>query len=558
MAAFVLGAAPAGAEAPGPPPDFTWSVPDHMTQGEGKGSVGQYATPPSEVKDRRWPVDFQVRPAACHPGASYRWTIGGKEAPFKLTEDCQFRFGFPEGAYQVGFEVTTPRGTSTSSATVVVQDWLIVSLGDSVASGEGNPDVPAKRGRGAKWANRRCHRSSKAGTAQAALRLEQDDPTTSVTFVHLACSGATIEKEPTIKEGPEKVLIPHPEGALPRNANESPPQNKLPPQVDELAKVAAVRPVDAVLLSIGANDVNFGPMSMFCIKVWRCMHRRFDPLHPLRGPFRNRLLNRRSETLAQVEAKALKALPHRYQHLQHYMEQKLPAPRPPVYIVQYFDPTIGPHGFCRIAGISQREAKWAHDYVLAPLNRTIRKAARRWGWTLVGGVAKAFRGHGYCAGKGQRWIRTFLESLRLHGFSKPKAAAGTLHPNELGHKGTAELIDKKLGRDLREQGSIPFSSGRDTDLPALVALGLAEAGLLGTGFVVWRRRRSAHPLPPPPRGSSRPGLRPDEGRPRRSASGDNAGLQGRAALGLAGAGLLGMWIVAWRRRRRSRRRRPSL
>ena len=48
-----------------------------------------------------------------------------------------------EGAYRV--ELRTSDGTTTSSWTrkeVVVQDFLIVSLGDSYGSGEGSPDRP--------------------------------------------------------------------------------------------------------------------------------------------------------------------------------------------------------------------------------------------------------------------------------------------------------------------------------------------------------------------------------------------------------------------------------
>jgi hypothetical protein len=346
------------------------------------------------------------------------------------------------------------------------------------ASGEGNPDMPRKRG--AVWANQRCHRSSLAGTAQAALALERGDPTTSVTFVHLACSGATIA---------DGLIGPYEGIDARRNAK------KLPRQVNKLTKVAAVRPVDAVLLSIGANDVNFGPMSMFCIVVRNCMDRRFNPEHPLRRP----LFNRHSKPLAEVEARALNALPDLYAKLDGYLKRKLPPARhPPVYVVEYFDPTTGPHGWCRILGISPLEAEWAHEHVLAPLNHVIAEAARRYSWTLVPGVAEAFRGHGYCAKGGRRWIRTFGESLRLHGRSKLKAAAaGTLHPNERGHLATAVLIAGVLGRGLPadEAGPSPSSSG-DADFQGWAAL--AGAGLLGTGIAAWlRRRRSVRRRIPP-------------------------------------------------------------
>lgn len=80
---------------------------------------------------------------------------------------------------------------------------LIVSLGDSYGSGEGNPDLhqifdPRPESffqvhRPTQWVDKRCHRSATAGPAEAARRLEASDPKTSVTFLSFACSGATID-----------------------------------------------------------------------------------------------------------------------------------------------------------------------------------------------------------------------------------------------------------------------------------------------------------------------------------------------------------------------------
>ena len=50
-----------------------------------------------------------------------------------------------------------------------VDDLLIASLGDSIASGEGNPDI---QGPSRRVGAQACHRSSYAGPAQAARWLE--------------------------------------------------------------------------------------------------------------------------------------------------------------------------------------------------------------------------------------------------------------------------------------------------------------------------------------------------------------------------------------------------
>jgi hypothetical protein len=42
------------------------------------------------------------------------------------------------------------------------------------------------------WQSEQCHRSALAGPARPARAIEQADERTSVTFLHLACSGATI------------------------------------------------------------------------------------------------------------------------------------------------------------------------------------------------------------------------------------------------------------------------------------------------------------------------------------------------------------------------------
>src|SRR5262249_5125327 len=84
-------------------------------------------------------------------------------------------------------------GSSASAGErVEVRDLLVVALGDSLTSGEGNPDADATPFALPRWQNGACHRSLKSGAALAALELERRDPHTSVTFVTLACSGASI------------------------------------------------------------------------------------------------------------------------------------------------------------------------------------------------------------------------------------------------------------------------------------------------------------------------------------------------------------------------------
>jgi hypothetical protein len=85
----------------------------------------------------------------------------------------------------------------------------------------------------------------------------------SVTFVHLACSGATIW---------EGILGPY------AGIEEVAPAH--PPQLEVVGELAAVdpahvelglhRPVDAIVLSIGGNDVNFAGIIEKCITYADC------------------------------------------------------------------------------------------------------------------------------------------------------------------------------------------------------------------------------------------------------------------------------------------------
>ena len=140
--------------------------------------------------------------AGSSPITGYAWMFNSLAAG----NTCAVDVSAPSlGTFSVTLTVTTQDGhTASTTQDIVVRDFLIVSLGDSVASGEGNPDIPwdlspSRRTASSntpKWELSQCHRSALAGPARAALQLEQADPHTSVTFIHLACSGGRIFQIP--------------------------------------------------------------------------------------------------------------------------------------------------------------------------------------------------------------------------------------------------------------------------------------------------------------------------------------------------------------------------
>jgi len=302
------------------------------------------------------------------------------------------------------------------AAQLDVRDHLVVSIGDSVASGEGNPD-----GAGPSWLERRCHRSLRSGAAVAARAVELGDRHSVITLVPLACSGATIDRGLLGAYG---------------GIEEDPRRGPLEPQVD--VALGLERPIEALLLSVGANDVHFGALVRFCSATRNCADRRFDPRHP--GGESDDVA---APTAAQVTQGSLEQLARGYDALARRLAGRVEPQR--VIAVEYFDPLRDAQGaICEHAlpGVSLDEARWAEANVLAPLNAELRAAAARHGWRIVGGVTEAFRRHGICAGT-RAWIRRPVESALGQ-----LALSGTLHPNGDGHVATGALIAPVLASTL--------------------------------------------------------------------------------------------------------------
>jgi len=460
---------------------FQWEMPSRFgTRRDEQGRIAE--TQPYEVRRGPWRVLLSVANRACRPSTSYHWKINGNATAPKRLGRCRFALRVPrEGSYEVGLETGLGKSAARETQRVDVQDWLIVSIGDSVASGEGVPED-------AGWQSARCHRSALAGPALAARQIEEDDPHSSVTFVHLACSGAEVPRGLT---GPYAGALPPEDEPL------------LPPQVEELNRIALRRPVDAVLLSIGANDIHFSEFLFFCAK------------HPFGDCFTHTYSGEggNGEKSAGAVAEDLLAdLPRRYDELADSISKRIPPRR--IHIVEYFDPTRDAEGRpCRrlILDIFRSNVERAETLLLEPLNRAVAAAAEKHSWDEVRGVAELFRGHGICAGK-QAWVSSLPDSLlKLSGWAGRHR--GAMHPNERGHEETSRLIAQSLERDLYGNSGHPGpgphkpgpahgglgSSGSGTDLgDALLTLAklllLATAILLATfalglwvpiGLLIW-------------------------------------------------------------------------
>ena len=234
-------------------------------------------------------------------GATCAWSFEDGEAPRQLTLDCaepvnlRVRYGRATvAAVDVSSGPETPQRVSTE---IMVRDFFIAGLGDSIASGEGNPDRaialsdegfcfrsylgtagrqyyrPSRAGfkggraceapetlqawqrQSALWFNSACHRSLYSYQTRTALALAVQYPHIAVTYLPLACTGATISDG---LFGPQGVR------ECPPAKTAGPCRGTVNAQLDELRAALSVakkrqpdRTLDLVLLSVGANDINF-------------------------------------------------------------------------------------------------------------------------------------------------------------------------------------------------------------------------------------------------------------------------------------------------------------
>lgn len=206
---------------------------------------------------------YPVRLDACKSsGDSYTWRVlrgaqvVAKTKPRPLTrKKCATTVMLPEGSYRLELLVRSGGSKDTAKLSAKVDNILFVAMGDSYASGEGNPrNVEAFLAQGSAgftpyWDDDACNRSAHGAPAQAALRLEKSSPTTSVTFVFAACSGATV---------PAGIL-----GAQRSNGQDT-------SQIEQVARVIGDRTIDVLTLSIGGNDVGFTSVLSACALSRNC------------------------------------------------------------------------------------------------------------------------------------------------------------------------------------------------------------------------------------------------------------------------------------------------
>jgi len=268
------------------------------------GRVSEPCTRDNVKESYLTPVDHPVtvRLAGAVPvGAICAWSFDDGDGPRQSTLDCAEPINFRAryGRHTIAtVDVSSGADPAQRLTTdIMVRDILIAGLGDSIASGEGNPDRavaladegfcfrsylgtasaqyyrPSRAGykggraceapdslqvwqrQSALWFNVACHRSLYSYQTRTALALAVRYPHIAVTYLPLACTGATIADglfgTQRARECPPSKTATTCRGTVSAQLGE------LREALAEAKRRQPDRKLDLLLLSIGANDINF-------------------------------------------------------------------------------------------------------------------------------------------------------------------------------------------------------------------------------------------------------------------------------------------------------------
>ena len=254
------------------------------------------------------PRDHPIGVAVSGPvpqDATCAWSFDDGDGPVRQMNascDSEVKLRVRYGRTTVA-TVDIPLGDGTAQRVITeiaVRDLLIAGLGDSIAAGEGDPDQavqleggfcfrrfgggqyyrPGRAGftgdrscengpaspaaatdwarHGARWMSPACHRSLYSYQIRTALALAIEQPHLAVTFLPLACTGASIQAGmfggQSFDDCPVVVGIDTCSGTAPAQLTE------LKDLMDQVHKQQPQRTLDMILLTIGANDVSFASL----------------------------------------------------------------------------------------------------------------------------------------------------------------------------------------------------------------------------------------------------------------------------------------------------------
>ena len=430
---------------PGNLDDFLGSFFDDSIPGGGPGNPGG---------DKQVPDDI----------LSYTWTIRkGAQVIRELTMDREThgsRFWVARnirvpsvGRYEITLQVNLKDGTQVAkSRSIRLRDATIVVLGESFASGEGNPDavgtpfpdfgdlqckttslsfvlgIGIVMNNEPRWQEPNAHRSYRSGFSLAAEAIENQGDL--ITFLNFARSGAQISKG-LINPGDRDDWIGK-------------------GQIAEARETIGDREIDALIISIGGNDIGFaGGLRDLVAKDFSWLANLTSDGDDDKN--REKVIQDARESIGKLEDEDEGDFAKLKTEIDKFNARH-------VFLVEYptglFDRVkngdVTSEPGCGIfEGLDQdidREDAEAIATVGRELNEMLRRVANRHGWIMIDGIDGGFAGHGYC--DEDTFFVGAEASCRQQGDFD-----GTMHPNHKGHQVykdriVATLKDRLFGQSL--------------------------------------------------------------------------------------------------------------
>ncbi len=369
----------------------------------------------------------------------------------RVRKDCTKKVAldipYPEGAR---ITVTVNRKQVVQQV-ITVKDIFVVGIGDSFASGEGNPDHPVQLSRkraayygkdpsgkelkgyptregnwkkvgdkafqskAANWSAKPCHRSLYSYQLRAALQLALENPKRAVTYAGFACAGAQIpiglfkkykgtdwaKTYPFLPQisAVSNAICGEGSQAIEKDYTSAYSQLGRVPDLSELVLLKCYnkkrRKIDLLMVSIGGNDVGFSKIVAGAVlKKKSFLSKAATYGHGLK-----------------VARKELKELKHRYKALNKGLHYILGIPwseSDRIILTAYPSMSYQEDGvsLCNntTGGLSlhssfkldKKKLKQGEEFG-DELHDVMARSARSLGWTFVDEHRQSFKSHGFCA-----------------------------------------------------------------------------------------------------------------------------------------------------------------
>jgi hypothetical protein len=410
--------------------------------------------------------EIEVRLPSRHEATKHcSWRIGDAAHPATPCNKTVV-LAAPLGQHEVSVLVDSRDGRPAVERrlAITIKDLKFIALGDSFASGEGNPHVTFNQGtpgnlfnlpRLAEWWDHRCHRSLLASSAQAAVLLSQKRRDTSVTYVSYACSGGTINSGligpysgvENAREAGDRLRSFGGQGDSIPHFRTDPLPVQIQRAQELLCTTSGANPClqfaqpDIVTFTTGGNELAFGPKVTQCA-VGRCKFTE-EEMQPAFALLRQQY-TALAPWIAALNARGVflvtyPAMTRREDGRTFCGDSPFDSSRD---FVPYLATFVG-------LGISRAEARSAEKVVLDPLNATITAEAARNGWVPVAGFAK---NRGFCARPS--WFHTVGQADAKQGMVGDvpntqddfvgRFPSGALHPNVFGHAGIRARLQAEI------------------------------------------------------------------------------------------------------------------